>query len=173
MLQTKLPALVSEKDEDPLFNDDWDAAVPLYDQSIASSKPPITLLVMTVRGNFFFDPTQDELAVADGLLAISVAEIDVDENAGQLSVVSMRSIEPPSRTTNPGIPNAMNPATGGVPPSSKEEALAMREAADPQRLWRLPRGGIKRSLVGQMVKTVVEKGGVGWEVLEALDGIAR
>lgn len=174
MLQSKLPALISEKDEDPLFNDDWDAAVSLYGQKSGDSKPPITLLVMTVRDNILFDPTQEELAVADGLLAVSVSETrSISETRGDLAVVAMRSIDPPSRATNPGIPNSMNPATGGVPPTSKEEALTMRESADPAKVWRLPRGGIKRAMIGPMIKAVVEKGGVGWEVLDALNGVER
>jgi exosome complex component RRP42 len=42
---TQLPALISEQDEDPLFNDDWEAAVPLY---TSGQKPPITLLLASV-----------------------------------------------------------------------------------------------------------------------------
>ena len=154
MLQTKLPALVSERDEDPLFNDDWDAAVPLYDPKSSSNKPPITLLVMTVKDNILFDPTQEELAVADGLVAVSVAE------GG-------------ARMTNPGIPNSMNPATGGALPNNKEEAQAMRESADPDKVWRLPRGGIKRAMIAPMIKAIVEKDGVGWEILDALNSVER
>ncbi|KAF2156042.1 hypothetical protein K461DRAFT_291002 [Myriangium duriaei CBS 260.36] len=170
LLNTKLPALVSEKDEDPLFNDDWDAAVSLYDQSSASTKPPVTLLVMTVKDNVFFDPTQEELAVAEGLLAVSVAEPNAQaKTRDQLDVVAMRSIDPPSRITNPGIPNSMNPATGGVPPTSKQQGLAMRESADPREVWKIPRGGIRRGMVGRMVKAVVDKDGVGWALLHALE----
>ncbi|PSK45351.1 hypothetical protein B9Z65_2491 [Elsinoe australis] len=174
MLQTKLPALISEKDEDPLSNDDWDAAVSLYPSKDSSSKPPITLLVMSVGDNILFDPTQEELAVADALLAVSVAETKTNSSEkGDLSVVAMRSIDPPSRVTNPGIPDSMNTATGGTAPASKEEALAKRECIDPQTVWSPPRGGIRRGLIGRMVEAVVEKGGVGWEVLEALDAVER
>ncbi|KAF4556969.1 3' exoribonuclease-like protein 1 [Elsinoe fawcettii] len=174
MLQTKLPALVSEKDEDPLFNDDWDAAVPLYPAKSSASKPPITLLVMSVGDNIFFDATEDELAVADALLAVSVAEMTTTgAGKGDLSIVAMRSIDPPSRRTNPGMPDSMNTATGGVAPTSKEEALAKREAIDPQKVWRPPRGGIRRTTIGRMVKSVVEKGGVGWEIIDALEAVER
>ncbi|PNS19908.1 hypothetical protein CAC42_7875 [Sphaceloma murrayae] len=174
MLQTRLPALISEKDEDPLFNDDWDAAFPLYPQLPAVSRPPITLLVMSVGNNILFDPTQEELAVADALLAVSVAETRSNAGEkGELSVVAIRAIDPPSRSTNPGIPDDMNTATGGTAPTSKEEAIARRESIDPRKVWTPPRGGIKRPMVGRMVKAVVEKGGVGWEIIEALDAVER
>ncbi|KAF2223115.1 ribosomal protein S5 domain 2-type protein [Elsinoe ampelina] len=174
MLQTKLPALVSEKDEDPLFNDDWDAATSLYPSQHSNSKPPVTLLVMGVGENIFFDATEEELAVADALLAVSVAEKAVaGATKGELTVVALRSIDPPSRRTNPGIPDSMNTATGGTAPTSKEDALAKREAIDPQKVWRPPRGGIRRSMISSMIKSVVEKGGVGWEVIDALEAVER
>ena len=92
LLTTYLPALVSTGDEDPLFNDDWAAAVPLYPQqqqqpqqpaisssssfsssSSNSSKPPITLL-LTSHGptTILFDPSASEIAVADTVLAITI-----------------------------------------------------------------------------------------------------
>lgn len=39
-----------------------------------------------------------------------------------------------------------------------------------QGVWNPPRGGMKRGLVAGVVKSVVEEGGVGEEVLEALEG---
>jgi exosome complex component RRP42 len=50
----------------------------------------------------------------------------------------------------------LNPATG-------EEEVS--------RVWRPRRGGIKRSVIARMVKTVLGKGGVGEEVLEGLEGV--
>jgi len=54
LLTSRLPALKSEKDEDPLF-DDWDASTPLYPKGSAKSstdseaaKPPVIVLAMTV-----------------------------------------------------------------------------------------------------------------------------
>lgn len=176
MLQTRFPALISEKEEDPLYNDDWDAAVPLYPSDAAQAvfKPPITLLVIAVGDNVFFDPGQDELAVADAVLAVSVVETKSSGSAdGILSVIAMRSIDPPSHFTNPGVPNSMNPAAGGTAPSSSDDAFAIREKIDRQQIWRPPRGGMRRSLIGRMTKATVEKGGVGWEVIEALEAVER
>jgi len=165
LLQTRLPALVSEKDEDPLFNDDWAAATALFEKG---AKPPVTLLVMSVGSNIVFDPSREELAVADAVVALSVREEGSDE---ELKVVAVRAVDPPSRLTVPGVPNSMNSVTGGVAPSSKQEALRMREGADAGSVWRPPRGGVKRGLLGTMIRMVVQKGGVGFEVLEALEGV--
>jgi exosome complex component RRP42 len=65
---------VSAVDEDPLFDDDWDASLPLYPASAAAvgDVPAITLLVAAVGENVFFDPTREEMAVADCVLAVSV-----------------------------------------------------------------------------------------------------
>lgn len=62
----------------------------------------------------------------------------------------------------------LNTATGGAAPA-KAEALAVRETES--GVWRPPRGGVSRSLVARMIKMVVEKGGVGEEILEALDKV--
>lgn len=147
-----------------MFNDDWAAATHLYDSN--TSRPPITLLVMCVGETIIFDATREELAVADYVLAVSVCKRDGPE----LSVLSMRAIDPPARFTNPGVPDAMNAVTGGTAPTSKAEALAMRELGDAKSVWRLPRGGVKRTLIARMVKEVVKSGGVGEEVLDALQG---
>jgi len=158
---TQLPALISEQDEDPLFNDDWDAAVPLY---TTGQKPPVTLLLASVGPNILFDPSGDELAVADAVVAVSVAPA-----AGkQLAVMAVRMVDPPSRLTGAGTPDVLNTATGGAAPT-KAEALAVRETDS--GVWRPPRGGVSRSLVARMIKMVVEKGGVGEEILEALDKV--
>lgn len=71
---TNLPRLVSAADEDPLFDDDWDAALPLYPSNAAEvgDVPAVTLLVAAVGENIFFDPTREEMAVADCVLAVSV-----------------------------------------------------------------------------------------------------
>lgn len=69
---TRLPRLLSAADEDPLFGDDWDAALPLYPPA-AADLPAVTLLAAAVATNVLFDPTRDEMAVADCVLAVSVA----------------------------------------------------------------------------------------------------
>lgn len=174
LLQTRLPALISEKDEDPLFNDDWDAAIPLYPtDKTKASKPQVTLLVIGVGDNIIFDPNKDELAVAESVFAISVgrSKSAAAGEQGGLRLLAMRSIDPPSRLTGPGVPNSMNSVTGGLPPTSKEGALRMRESADGNSVWRPPRGGAKRALISRMIKMVVEEGGVGDEVLEGLQAV--
>lgn len=40
-----------------------------------------------------------------------------------------------------------------------------------QSVWRPPRGGVKRAVMAKMVKMVLEKGGVGEDVLEGLDAV--
>lgn len=162
LLNTRLPSLVSQGDEDPLFNDDWEASTPLYPKT-SSHKPPVTLLVMSVGENILFDPSTSELAVADSVLAISVSA------AG--SVVAMRTIDPPSRLTAAGVPSALNSASGAVATASAGEILAAREKDEAQSVWRPPRGGIKRGTVSKMVKLVVEKGGVGEEVMAGLAAV--
>ena len=258
------------EDDDPLFADDWGLAEPLFPSSLsvaavapsvsrkaASSgmkklppSPPVTLLVMAVDESIIFDPSAQELAVADGVLAVTVGYKDTDKsnirhgssditisgsssssssssnssedssddgssntssesNADQKSktqtsganpkpsdrravrLISVRTIDPPSRLTHSGLPNALNPATGGtaVPPAhadlvvAKERLLAEKAAAgangddgsagkgDHEGVWTPPRGGLSRKVVKRMVDEVIRRGGVGEEVLEALEGV--
>ena len=79
--------MVSQAEEDPLFDDDWDASLPLYPAASAAvgDVPAITLLVTAVGENVFFDPTREEIAVADCVLAVSV---DFDGR-----VVGLRTLE--------------------------------------------------------------------------------
>ena len=166
--------MVSEKDEDPLFNDDWEASHFLYPRSATGSavesKPPATLLVMSVGENIIFDPSKEELAVAEGLLAISVAAQSNPDSAEPLKMVSLRTIDPPSRLTGAGVPNSSNTNAGGTAVSAAE-ALALREKDQGQTVWRPPRGGVRRGLVSRMIKMVVEKDGVGQEVLDGLAAV--
>ena len=259
------------EDDDPLFADDWGLAEPLFPSSLsvaaassvsrkmASSglkklppSPPVTLLVMAVDESIIFDPSAQELAVADGVLAVTVGYKDTvknitrrdggnkttsgsssnssnssggsnsnssssdsssttssESNTDQKSktqtsganpkpsdrravrLISVRTIDPPSRLTHSGLPNALNPATGGtaVPPAhadlvvAKERLLAEKAAAgangddgsagkgDHGGVWTPPRGGLSRKVVKRMVDEVIRRGGVGEEVLEALEGV--
>lgn len=161
---------MSEQDEDPLFNDDWEASPYLYprDKAATLSKPPFTLLVMSVGDTILFDPAQDELAVADFIVAISATQTE----QGELQLTAIRSIDPPSRLTAAGVPNALNTtANAGVSSLSPNEAIALRENDQGQTFWRPPRGGIRRSMITQMIKSVIEKGGVGSEVLAGLASV--
>jgi exosome complex component RRP42 len=169
-----MPALVSEKDEDPLFNDDWEASTYLYrnskDNSGTLRKPPVTLLVMNVGENVIFDPSREELAVADGVVAISIAPSTTPEGKAFLKTIAVRTVDPPSRLTGAGVPNTLN-TTGGGNTLSASEALTLREKDEGQTVWRPPRGGIKRTAIAKMIKMVVEDGGVGEEVLEGLAAV--
>ncbi|KAI0402117.1 hypothetical protein F4802DRAFT_618126 [Xylaria palmicola] len=193
LLATRLPRLKSEGDEDPMFDDDWAAAQPLYARSDAAApRPPVTLLVMAVGDNVIFDPSKEELAVADCALAVSVGEdalapgaaagaaMDVDAEAadadagarGTLRLLSVRTIDPPSRLTAPGVPNAVNAAAWGQgAPAAKETGLRAAETGSVEGVWKAPRGGSKITLISTIVEKILEKGGVADEVLQGLDGV--
>nr|POE47760.1 exosome complex component rrp42 [Quercus suber] len=171
LLDTRLPSLISEKDEDPLFNDDWDASTSLYPRGTnakPNSKPPATLLVMCAGDHILFDPTRDELAVADAVLAISVSQ----SRTGELKLVAVRTIDPPSRLTAGGVPDALNTtASGGISTLPPTEAFSLRETDQGSTVWRPPRGGVRRAMVAKMIKMVVEQGGVGEEVMGGLASV--
>ncbi|KAF2965441.1 hypothetical protein GQX73_g8143 [Xylaria multiplex] len=187
LLATRLPRLKSEGDEDPMFDDDWAASQFIFTRGSAStgtstSRPPITLLVMAVGGNVIFDPSKEELAVADCALAVSVgeaADVETDDaavvakgGARALRLLAVRTIDPPSRLTAPGVPNAVNAAAWGQgATTAKETGLRTAETGDVEGVWKAPRGGSKITLISTMVEKVLEKGGVADEVLEGLDGV--
>ncbi|KAL2073340.1 hypothetical protein VTL71DRAFT_10664 [Oculimacula yallundae] len=181
LLSTRLPRLKSEGDEDPLFDDDWDASVFVYPRDVQAlhARPPVTLLVMAVKDNIIFDPSKEELAVAEVVLAVSIGErsqgrggggMDVDGKTRDLRLLSVRTIDPPSRLTAPGVPNALNTATGGSAPTT-EQAASQRETMDDEGVWQPPRGGAKRKLIAAMIAKVLEHGGVAEEVLDGLDAV--
>lgn len=172
LLTTHIPALKSEQDEDPLFNDDWDAAVPLYPKNASKAsadKPPVIILAMAVESNIIFDPCKEELAVADAVLAIACTNASASATGAR--IVSIRTIDPPSHLSGPGIPNSMNSATGGIAPTSSADALTQRELLATSGVWTPPRGGMKRNVISQVTKMVVENGGVAEEVISALAAI--
>ncbi|OGE51413.1 hypothetical protein PENARI_c013G00412 [Penicillium arizonense] len=182
LLSTKLPKLKSTGEEDPFFDDDWAAAEYLYPRitnkpakhtTTAQShpvRPPVTLLVISVGENIIFDPNREEIAVADAVLAISVTRTG---DSDTLKLLSIRTIDPPSRLTQPGIPNSENVNMLGATAPSDDPALLNPATGEEEvsRVWRPRRGGVKRSVIARMVKTVLEKGGVGEEVLEGLEGV--
>lgn len=174
LLTTHLPALKSEKDEDPLFDDDWDAAVPLYPKTDVQvgpkvDKPPVIILAMSVGPNIIFDPCKEELAVADAVLAVACAPANASSVCPR--IVAIRTIDPPSHLTPPAVPNSMNSSTGGVAPASTAEALTQRELLSTTGVWTPPRGGMKRGLIKRITSMIVEQGGVAEEVIAALQSI--
>lgn len=181
LLSTRIPKLKSELEEDPLFDDDWEAAVFLYPRGKKAkgrARPPVTLLVMAVQDNIIFDPSKEELAVAEVVLAVSVGErstgasntdaeaMEIESKpARDLRLLSVRTIDPPSRLTPPGVPNFLNTATGGSAAGSMQQS----ENIETEGVWQPPRGGAKRKIIAAMIQRVLEKGGVGEEVLDGLD----
>lgn len=163
-----------------MFDDDWDASVFLYSRSAESAvaRPPVTLLVMAVQQNIIFDPTAEELAVADVVLAVSVGEraksegaMDVEGKGRELRLLAVRTIDPPSRLTHPGIPNTLNTATGGTAASTTEQASSQRETMEEEGVWQPPRGGAKRKLIAAMIAKILEQSGVAEEVLDGLEAV--
>lgn len=125
---------------------------------------------MSVADNIIFDPSKEELAVADAMVAISVASQTDSAGPEALKMIALRTIDPPSRLTGAGVPNTLNSNAGGAAISAAE-AMALREKDQGQTVWRPPRGGVRRGVVAKMIKMVVEKGGVGEEVLDGLAGV--
>ncbi|KAE8145447.1 putative exoribonuclease family protein [Aspergillus avenaceus] len=179
LLSTRLPKLKSKGEEDPFFDDDWGAAEYIYPRALKSKshlspshqvRPPVTLLVISVGENVIFDPSREEIAVADTVLAVSVAR---DSDSDTLKLLSMRTIDPPSRLTQPGVANSENVATLGSTAAAEEAAILNPSTGEEEvpGVWRPRRGGVKRSTIARMVKLVLQKGGVGEEVLEGLEGV--
>ena len=190
MLATRLPKLKSEGDEDPLFDDDWAASTFLYPRrdGKALSRPPITLLVMAVQNNVIFDPSKEELAVADAVLAVSVGEIcdggkgksarqggflgtDSDEYGRSLRLLAVRTVDPPSRLTPSGVANAENAAYGAAGLTQNQPEARTTETEAVEGVWRPPRGGVKVFAMATLISKALEKGGVVDEVLDGLDGV--
>lgn len=185
LLATRLPRLKSEGDEDPLFDDDWAASAYLYPRSDgrSASRPPVTLLVMAVGNNIIFDPAKEELAVADVALAVSIGEttsrsgdreamdIDAGTEGRALRLLSIRTIDPPSRLTPPGVPNEANTAYGAAGLVQKQLEARVVETDAVEGVWKAPRGGAKMLVMSALIQKVLEKGGVADEVLDGLDAV--
>jgi exosome complex component RRP42 len=140
---------------------------------------------MAVGNNIIFDPAKEELSVADVVLAVSVGEVsntsskerddamDVDSvgsGGRSLRLLSVRTIDPPSRVTTPGVPNASNIAYGAGTTQKQLEARAAETKAV-EGVWKAPRGGAKASVMAALVQKVLVKGGVADEVLDGLDAV--
>lgn len=184
LLSTRLPRLKSEGDEDPFFDDDWAAAPHLFPRRDTTSRPPITLLVMAAGRNIVFDPSKEELAVADVALAVSVVATSTAGGTGKkggggrsLRLLSVRTIDPPSRLTPPGVANEANSAYGAkaaglvAGQGQRQPEARAAEAERVEGVWRAPRGGSKAGVLAALVGKVLEEGGVVDEVLEALEGV--
>ena len=125
---------------------------------------------MCVGENIIFDPSKEEIAVAEAVMAISVVADSTSTSNQPLKMIALRTIDSPSRLTGTGVSNTMNTAAGGSALSAAE-TLASQERDQGRTVWRPPRGGVRRGIVAKMIKMVVEKGGVGQEVLDGLAAV--
>ncbi|KAM0287970.1 hypothetical protein ACHAQH_000037 [Verticillium albo-atrum] len=176
LLATRVPRLKSEGDEDPMFDDDWQASTYLYPRDAkGGARPPVTLLVVAVGGNIIFDPAKEELAVAESALAVSVADAGTTSGAEgrELRLLSVRTVDSPSRLTSSGVPNSENPATSVSTPGKKTVAPVPGAVGYGVQhgVWRPPIGGTKFAVLEAMIGKVLEKGGVADEVLDGLIGV--
>jgi exosome complex component RRP42 len=149
---TRVPRLKSEGEEDPVADDDWMASTYLYPRfEQAGARPPVTLLVVIIGDNIIFDPSREELAVADGIVAVSVGS--VSSNNEDFQILATRMINTPARDTMKGVPMAGEVQNGEDVPG----------------VWRPRVGGIKRAVLKKAVNAVIGDG-VARDVLGALDG---
>ncbi|KAI9728626.1 MAG: hypothetical protein M1828_002732 [Chrysothrix sp. TS-e1954] len=183
LLNTALPRLTSEPSDDPLFDDDWAAAVPLYDRGATkspSSRPPVTLLVMTVGSNIFFDPSKEELAAAESALAVSFVPQEsltdaYDGKSMVLKLLAVRTLDPPSRSTPLGSTHAAGAAMlqsiKSMPNGTSIDSQSAQDVTPEQNrrvVWSPPRGGLRRDVLKNILKIILEPEGVGHEVLDGL-----
>lgn len=183
LLSTRLPKLKSQGEEDPFFEDDWNLSEYIYPRPSVTqnpnqrqARPPVTLLVISTGQNVIFDPTREEIAVADAVLAVSIGrEQDIENTDANLKLLSIRAIDPPSRLTQHGVPDSENAATlsaltTGTAATHTETAFVGTDEEVPG-VWKPRRGGVSRSVISKIIKMVLAKGGVGDEVMEGLDGV--
>ena len=85
----------------------------------------------------------------------------------ELRLLSIRTIDPPSRLTPPGVPNVLNTATGG----SAALSIQNSENIEMEGVWQPPRGGAKRKTIAAIIRKVLDPGGVAKEVLDGLDAV--
>lgn len=147
------------------------------------SKPPVTLLVVSVGQNIIFDPSKEEIAVAESVVAISVSasssmssatgksKLRDGEQETNFRLLAIRTIDPPARHTTPGIPDSMNTATGGAALGGNQDLALQREQVSKENVWTPPRGGVKRGVLRRMVEMVLKEGGVAEEVFVGLEGV--
>jgi exosome complex component RRP42 len=164
---TRVPRLKSEGEEDPVADDDWMASTFLYPRGSGSGvRPPITLLVVVVGENVMFDPSREELAVADGIVAVSVG-VGVGGDGtnkgdikapGACELLAVRMVDTPARDTMTGV------QTGEM-----EQEVEPPAPVDVPGVWNPRVGGIKRAVLKNVVRTVITDG-VARDVMAALDG---
>jgi exosome complex component RRP42 len=149
---TRVPRLKSEGEEDPLADDDWMASTSLYARDGSVERPPVTLLVTIINENVLFDPSHEELKVADAIVVVSIGQ---SGGGSDFKILATRMIDTPARNTMKGVPRDGN-----------DEAISAIEA---QGVWKPKLGGIKRSMLKAVIKSVLS-GGVASDIMTGLDG---
>ena len=107
--------------------------------------------MISVGANIFFDPTHSELAVADAILAVTVASPPLP--AEKLNLLAVRTVDPPSRLSL----------------SASDVGQAAAGSASKEGVWRPKKGGVSRGVLRAMFEMCTERGGVGQEVLDGLE----
>lgn len=106
--------------------------------------------------NIFFDPSREELAVADAVLAVTVgASFSPSSTTPHLNLLAVRTIDPPSRLSASAAEVGQQVGSVGI-------------GGGDEGVWKPQRGGMKRGTLARMVRMCVEGGGVGEEVLGGL-----
>ncbi|KAL7788496.1 arginine-tRNA-protein transferase [Trichoderma afarasin] len=121
----------------------------------------------------------EELAVADSALAVSLCEVRTQREQGgmevdsgrELRLVSMRTIDPPSRLTPPGVPSTANLAASGTSDTTQQKQQQRAEEHPQEGVWKAPLGGTRFAVLDSIMQAVLEKGGVADEVLDGLEGV--
>lgn len=113
--------------------------------------------MIVVGQNTIFDPSREELAVADTILAISLGNVLSDD----LHILSMRMLDTSARDTFAGVP-----ATG----QEVLEKVAREGGEVAEGVWVPRRGGVKRAALKEVMRSVVE---VAKEVVEGLEGFSE
>lgn len=93
-----------------------------------------------------------------------------------LRLLSVRTIDPPSRLTPPGVPNEKNTAYGAaaaaaVNAGQKQPEARTVETESVEGVWKAPRGGAKVLVMAALVDKCLERGGVADEVFDALEAV--
>ena len=149
---TRIPRLKSEGEEDPLADDDWEASLWLYSKpgkkGLNDGVPPVTLLIMAVGDNVIFDPSGVELAVADGVFAVSIGR-RADGDA--IQILGLRMLETNARNTFKGVAKSEDVNEWDVVPG----------------VWKPKVGGIKRTTLMSVSKAVM--GVAGKDIIGSLE----
>ena len=148
---SRIPKLKSEGEEDPVADDDWMASTWLFPAS-GKARPPITLLTAAISDNVLFDPSHEELKVADAIIAVSVGQAG---SSTDLKILATRVIDTPARDTMKGV--------------SRDAEMVKSGQSGIQGVWRPKVGGIKRSVFKNVIKVALS-GGVAQDVMRGLDG---